>query len=304
MRRPDFARSRLRGPLKRISRLLPVLLLLGGASWLSLPGNAATGRGLLADYALDGQRQILEGMDRNASGITYHPGRDSLFVIRNTPATLFEYRRDGQLLRQIALQGFTDTEGIAYIDHDRFAIVEESIATLTLITIGPSSEQVRKQDGRSLSLALQPGGMGNTGLEGVAVDVKQDLIYLVKEKSPRAVYAVRGMLRSGSSLQLSSPWDLQREASGMDDVSEVAIAPGSGNLLMLSDESSLIAEFLPSGTRVASTPLRNPGGIWPRGLPQAEGMAFDPQGTLYVVSEPNLLYRFPPAAMQLASAPP
>jgi uncharacterized protein YjiK len=63
-------------------------------------------------------------------------------------------------------------------------------------------------------------------------------------------------------------------------------------LLALSDESGLILELDLAGEPISSLLLwRGLHGL-KRRVPQAEGLALDDRGVLYLVSEPNLFYRF------------
>ncbi|MNE93947.1 SdiA-regulated [compost metagenome] len=76
------------------------------------------------------------------------------------------------------------------------------------------------------------------------------------------------------------------------DLSSLQYDERSGHLLALSDESRLILE-LDVGGRPLSTMSLNKGrqGL-KKTVPQAEGIAMDDEGTLYLVSEPNLFYVF------------
>ena len=75
------------------------------------------------------------------------------------------------------------------------------------------------------------------------------------------------------------------------DLSSIAVHPASGNLLLLSDESAVIAEYTRAGELVGVLPLwRGLHGLQ-RAAPQPEGIALGPGDVIYAVSEPNLLYR-------------
>ncbi len=76
------------------------------------------------------------------------------------------------------------------------------------------------------------------------------------------------------------------------DLSSLQFDPGTGHLLALSDQSRLVLELDDDGKPISSLSLlRGQHGL-SRSVPQAEGVAMDDQGRLYVVSEPNLFYRF------------
>lgn len=60
---------------------------------------------------------------------------------------------------------------------------------------------------------------------------------------------------------------------------------------MLSDESKLLIEMTDEGKVVSFRSLARGAGLL-KGIPQAEGVTFDDERYLYVVSEPNLFYRF------------
>ena len=66
----------------------------------------------------------------------------------------------------------------------------------------------------------------------------------------------------------------------------------SGHLLALSDESRLVLELDVDGCPISSLSLIKGQHGLRKSVPQAEGIAMDDEGTVYVVSEPNLFYVF------------
>ena len=79
----------------------------------------------LNQYTLVNGPIVIEGVKANASGLAYHAERDSLFVVLDQPQRVVEINFDGSLKRKIDLNKFQDTEGIAWIKGDMFAIAEE-----------------------------------------------------------------------------------------------------------------------------------------------------------------------------------
>ena len=76
------------------------------------------------------------------------------------------------------------------------------------------------------------------------------------------------------------------------DLSSLTYHEASGNMLLLSDESRLVVE-LDAERRPAGLLVLQQG--WhglKKDVPQAEGVAVGPQGEVFVLSEPNLFYRF------------
>ncbi|MNR08668.1 hypothetical protein D3C85_1248360 [compost metagenome] len=63
-------------------------------------------------------------------------------------------------------------------------------------------------------------------------------------------------------------------------------------MLALSDESRLILELDVSGRPLSTMSLGKGRQGLQKTVPQAEGIAVDDDGTLYLVSEPNLFYVF------------
>ena len=88
--------------------------------------------------------------------------------------------------------------------------------------------------------------------------------------------------------------DDQKRDAGLfvRDLSSLQFDERSGHLLALSDESRLVIELDLAGRPISTLSLlRGMHGL-KRSVPQAEGLAMDEQGTLYLVSEPNLFYVF------------
>jgi len=76
------------------------------------------------------------------------------------------------------------------------------------------------------------------------------------------------------------------------DLSSLQYDERSGHLLALSDESFLVLELDIDGRPLSSLSLLNGRHGLNTRVPQAEGIAMDDAGTLYLVSEPNLFYVF------------
>ena len=138
----------------------------------------------------------------------------------------------------------------------------------------------------------------NLGFEGVSWDHTQNRLFVVKEKRPLRLFELSGLLASldGRSLDLQIREWFPRGSAALllHDLSSLTYHEASGNMLLLSDESRLVVELdekrHPSGMLVLRKGLHG----LQNDVPQAEGLAVGARGEIYLVSEPNLFYRFEP----------
>jgi uncharacterized protein YjiK len=192
------------------------------------------------------------------------------------------------------LIGFEDTEGIAYMGKGRVVIVDERQQRLHIFTLPETAGPIRADQTESLAIEINLSAH-NKGFEGVTYDPANDRIFAIKERDPRQLYSITGMLGSiGNRMQIR----IKDLTSWVDrgvfskDLSEGYYDPRTGHLLLLSEESSNLTELDQQGNFVSILSLRALAGDLKRTLPQAEGMTMDNKGELYIVSEPNLFYRF------------
>ena len=90
-----------------------------------------------------------------------------------------------------------------------------------------------------------------------------------------------------------SEWKSSSAASlFMSDLSSLTLHEPTGHLLLLSDESALVVEYAPDGQPIGMLPLWRGFNGLQRKVPQPEGLAVGPDNAIYVLSEPNLFYRF------------
>lgn len=248
----------------------------------------------LSHYQARIQRKVVAGIDDNLSGLTYNRHTRTLFGVVNRPPVLVELSTAGDLLRKLPLQGVSDPEGIAHIDGDWFAIADERSNRVHWAQVGPQSGEVVLA--HSPQQALGTPALQNFALEGLGWDRKHQQLLAVTEKWPLQVLALPGAAPpwgDAAATPVPQPWR-STEAAGLPttDLASIEVDPRTGNLLLLGEESSVLYEYTRAGEPVGMMPL------WARrsglvdAIGQPEGVAMDEAGTLYIVAEPNLFYRF------------
>ncbi|MEH3087354.1 MAG: SdiA-regulated domain-containing protein [Xylophilus ampelinus] len=253
-------------------------------------------------YRMDGAARPVEGIDRNLSGLAFDAERQRLIAVVNRPATLLLLDLEGRVTGRHRLRNASDVEGVAFLGGGRIALVEEGTRRVLLATLPrdgrdadmdlQSAPSLRLDFGDGAGAAAAPGARRNQGLEGVGYDPARDQLYVVKEHSPRGLYRITGWGRpepdapAAFAIEDLSAW--LRQSVGATDLSSIEVDPDTGHLLLLSDESQSLVELDRQGARVGALRLD--------GVPQAEGVALGSDGTVYLVSEPNLFYRLRPGA--------
>lgn len=246
----------------------------------------------LGDYRAVIEAQPIVGLDSDVSALSYDPDRKSLFTVTNKNAQLVELSLDGRTLRHIPLTGFGDSEAVEYISPGVYVISDERRQRLIKVQINDDTTALDARDAEQLVLGIGSGN--NNGYEGLAYDTKGQRLFVAKERRPVQIIEVRGFPYSSvqaPNVEVSS--DARRNDDlFVRDISSLQFDERSGHLLALSDESRQIVELDIKGRAVGNVSLGQGSMGLTKTVPQAEGIAMDEDGTLYVVSEPNLFYVF------------
>ncbi|MFJ7144376.1 MAG: SdiA-regulated domain-containing protein [Pseudomonas protegens] len=246
----------------------------------------------LGDYRVVLEAQPIEGLDE-VSALTYDPLRNSLFTVTNKNSELVELSLDGQVLRRIALLGFGDPEAVEFISANTYVISDERQHRLIKIQLDDETTVVDAAEAEQITLGVHLSG--NKGFEGLAYDSQGQRLFVAKERDPMLIYEVQGFPhhdpeKSYGVHVLNNP---KRDAGlFVRDLSSLQYDERSGHLLALSDESRLVVELDVEGRPLSTLALGKGRQGLSKAVPQAEGMAMDDDGTLYLVSEPNLFYVF------------
>lgn len=237
----------------------------------------------LSSYKAVIQQKPVAGVESNLSGLTYSAEDRMLFAVINNPPELVWLTTEGQLVGRMPLQGIHDPESIAWSGGNQFQIGSEKDGAVykTQVDIQRGTMQI-------ISMVKLEGydKAKNKGLEGTAWDAKNERLYAAKERKPIMIKEVE-MSKNGITRALPSAI-----TASVSDVSGLEYHAPTDSLLVLSDESKMILE-VSSEWRVRDrlfltaewSGLRDD-------IPQPEGIAMDNENNLYILSEPNLFYKF------------
>lgn len=238
------------------------------------------------------QAQPLIGLEEaQTSGLSWSPLSNTLFTVTGRIPKLVELSLTGDILRVVELRGFSDPEGVEVLSDGRIAIIDERRGEMTIFHLSPDATFI---DGDSLAgINLGHLNAGNKGFEGVAWDARNQRMMLAKERSPFGLFSLPfpELGQSGSAAP-QALLELPSRQVFMRDLSSLAIDQRTGHLLVLSDESRMLLELDTEGNPVSFISLAMGFNGLTRSIKQAEGVAMDAQGTIYIVSEPNLFYVF------------
>lgn len=263
----------------------------------NLHAEAWAGRSVwLPDYRVEVEARPVEGVNDDLSAIDFAPDRKGLLAVTNAPPIkLLELDHEGKITAQYPLEGFEDVEALAYMGDGQVVVTDELQQQLVFFHLpGQPGQAIDKRDSQSLALPLASSAH-NKGFEGVAYDAAHDRIFVAKERDPRQLHSVSGVKASlGGKLQLKVEdlGDWIDRSVFTSDISDLHFDAATGHLLVLSHESRLVIELDENGDLVSFRTLLGGFGDLKESVGQAEGLTQDDAGNLYVVSEPNLFYRF------------
>lgn len=241
----------------------------------------------LPDYHADIDAKVLPGMeDDEASDVSYDPQTKTLFAVMGKNPFLVQLTLDGDVLRKMPLNGWSNPEGVAVLERGRMAIVDERDHTVTIIRVDADTKALNSADFPQYDLG--PSKNQNKAFEGVAWEPKRQRLVLGEERPPKLF-----TWSSDGSGQLSGQkQSLSSDELDLRNVSALGIDPRTGHMLVLSADSNMLLELDQQGQQVSFMTLQGGFNGLQKRIPRAEGVAMDEQGTLYMVSEPNLFYRF------------
>jgi len=254
----------------------------------------------LPDYHLVLETTLAGLEEDETSGLTWNPLTGTLFTVTGQNPQLVEFTPGGLILRRIRLDGFSDPEAVEALGDGRLAIVDERRHLLAVFHLEPGVEHLDLANLASYDLGFA--GAGNKGFEGLAWNPQTRRLLLAKERDPLGLFSMPFPGEDGAAGLLEP---LPEQPLLVRDLSSLAIDPRSGHTLLLSDESRLLVELDLEGRPRSFISLF--GGLHGlvHGIAQAEGVAMDAEGNIYVVGEPNHFYVFSrrPDTPRTATAP-
>ncbi|WP_082936297.1 SdiA-regulated domain-containing protein [Halodesulfovibrio spirochaetisodalis] len=244
----------------------------------------------LPNYIVDVQAKPITGVDKNVSGITFDYDNNTLWIITNQPQELIELDMEMNPIRVISLKNFSDTEAVAYMGDGHLVIADERDFSIVLAPVTPKTTELDRQNLKHIT--LKKGGTENIGLEGIAIDPETNVIFAVQERNPLKIITISGLADGKRGIEIGTPPNIDVTSLNLRDLSGLHFDSKTGHLLMLSDESKLLVEVSMQENDISYFDLEAGFFGLTDKIPQAEGVTMDADRNLYIVSEPNLIYRF------------
>ena len=241
----------------------------------------------LPAYQADIDAKPLPGMDDDeASDVAFNPQTRTLFAVMGKNPFLVELSLDGNVLRQIPLNGWNNPEGLAVMEDGHLAIVDERLHDLTVVKVDAHTTSLNHDDFPSYDLGKSV--KSNKGFEAVAWDPMRQRLVIGEERPPKLyTWSTDGRSPLKGDKQL-----LPNDELDLRNLSALGVDPRTGHLLALSADSNMLLELDEQGQQVSFMTLLGGFNGLEHTIPRAEGVAMDDQGNLYMVSEPALFYRF------------
>ena len=242
----------------------------------------------LPDYQTVIDAKLLPGMEKDeASDLAYNPQTKTLFSVMGKNPFLVELTLQGDVLRKMPLVGWSNPEGLTVMDNGLLAIVDEREHLLSIVKVDAQTRELNIADFPKYDLG--PSKDQNKAFEAIVWDARNQQMLLGEERPP-ALFTWKsndnGQTLAGDKKKLDS------DELDIRNLSALAIDPRTGHTLVLSADSHLLLELDEKGEQVSFMTLLGGFNGLKKTIPRAEGMTMDEAGNLYMVSEPNLFYRF------------
>ena len=241
----------------------------------------------LPDYRAVIDAKVLPGMEKDeASDLAYNPLTKTLFSVMGKNPFLVELTLNGDVLRKIPLVGWSNPEGLTVMENGLLAIVDEREHMLSIVNIDANTKSLNIADFPKYDLG--PSKNQNKAFEAIAWDPRRQQLLLCEERPPQLFV----WKSDGSQVLTGSKQKVPSDELDLRNLSALSVDPRTGHTLVLSADSHMLLELDELGEQVSFITLLGGFNGLKNTIPRAEGVAIDEHGTLYMVSEPNLFYRF------------
>ena len=270
-------------------RLLPLLVLLAACARPDAPTVDPEDRRLPYDLASPDLVISLPAVLQEVSGLTVVPsGR--LGMVQDEAGVVFEVDpATGAVVDRLAFAADGDFEGLALGPDALWALRSD----------GDLFRVWRDEGGQPRSRRVETALKSRNDTEGLAYDAAQNRLLVACKEWPgpdlddvRAVYAFDLATETVSEAPVILLDRAALDAGARFKPSALAVHPATGELYVLSSVRRALAVIGTDGALVSVTDLPA------RYAPQPEGLAFAPDGTLFVASEgptgPGTLLRYAP----------
>jgi len=199
-----------------------------------------------------------------ASGLTINAAGSTLYTVSDNTSNIYELAIDGSVIKEYIYNG-NDVEGISMVSNNKMLLVEER--TKEIVEYDLSSKTYKKHK------VIYSNNDSNSGLEGIAINLNDNTIFILNEKNPGLLMR----LRSDFSIIESYDLDFASDYSGIFYDKDLNI------LWILSDQNKTINKCSLKGALIKSYSIN---------VNKAEGIAVT-NNNIYIVSDSNsTLYKF------------
>jgi uncharacterized protein YjiK len=241
----------------------------------------------LPDYRVVIDAKLLPGMEKDeASDLSYDAQTKTLFSVMGKNPFLVELTLQGDVLRKMPLVGWSNPEGVTVLGNGLLAIVDEREHLLSIVKVDADTRELHRDNFPKYDLG--PSKDQNKAFEAITWDPRHQQLLLGEERPP-ALFTWKS---DGSQTLTGDKHKLHSDELDIRNLSALAIDPRTGHTLVLSADSHLLLELDEKGEQVSFMTLLGGFNGLKKTIPRAEGVTMDDAGNLYMVSEPNLFYRF------------